>query len=66
MRLLRGIGGETLPCGCLVGTYETYDGRIVVIIDGRSPACSDPDHRLHAIVRTAPATEPAFRHTKIS
>jgi hypothetical protein len=52
MRLLRGLGSETLPCGCLVGTYETYEGRIVTIVDAPAPTCPRRDHGLHAIVST--------------
>ena len=50
MRLLRGLAGKALTCGCLVGTYETYDGDIVTTIDARSPRCTDPRHRVHALV----------------
>ena len=66
MRLLRGVGSETLPCGCLVGTYETYQGRIVTIVDAPAPTCRHPDHRPHAPLRTAldSAVESAVRATK--
>lgn len=66
MRVLRGVGSETLPCGCLVGTYETYEGRIVTIVDARAPTCRRPDHRLHTPVRTAvdSATDSSMRATK--
>ena len=45
MRLLRVLTGQLLPCGCLVGVYETYDGRVVASIDARGFDCAD--HRLH-------------------
>ncbi|HYN06479.1 MAG TPA: hypothetical protein VES67_03720 [Vicinamibacterales bacterium] len=48
MRLLRGLGGKTLKCGCLVGVYETYDSKIVTVIDVRGERCPDPKHRRHA------------------
>jgi hypothetical protein len=48
MRLLRGLGGKTLKCGCLVGVYETYDNKIVTVIDVRGEQCPDPKHRRHA------------------
>ncbi|MEO8483298.1 MAG: hypothetical protein ABI634_13885 [Acidobacteriota bacterium] len=50
MRLLRGLTGEVLTCGCLVGVYETYEGRVVVTIDARGASCPDPTHTRHAVV----------------
>ena len=50
MRLLRGLAGRVLPCGCLVGVYETYGGGIVTTIDACGPACNHATHRLHDIV----------------
>ena len=48
MRLLRGLSGRVLPCGCLVGVYETYEGAVVATIDARGKQCQSRDHRLHA------------------
>ncbi len=48
MRLLRGLSGRVLACGCLVGLYETYDGDVVATIDVRGKKCGTPQHRLHA------------------
>jgi hypothetical protein len=48
MRLLRGLSGRVLPCGCLVGIYETYEGGVVATIDARGQGCQSRDHRLHA------------------
>ena len=45
MRILRGVGSLSLPCGCLVGFYETYGAETLAILDVRAPACSDPTHR---------------------
>ena len=47
MRLLRGLAGEVLTCGCLAGVYETYEGRVVVTIDARGASIADVcfDHR---------------------
>lgn len=56
MRLLRGLKGRVLPCGCLVGVYETYTGTVVATIDAKGAACTEPGHTLHAIV---PAADPA-------
>ena len=46
MRILRGLGSRILECGCLVGFYETYSGRTVVILDARDTNCSDVTHRV--------------------
>ena len=66
MRLLRGLSGYVLPCGCLVGVYETYDAGVVATIDAQGPSCGQPPHRLHALVKpetAAPAPVTAFdRH----
>jgi len=45
MRLLRGLGGRVLPCGCLVGIYETYEGAVVSTIDAKGSSCADAGHR---------------------
>jgi len=45
MRLLKGLAGKVLPCGCLVGVYETYRGNVVASIDALAPVCVR--HRLH-------------------
>ncbi len=44
MPLLRVLTGQLMPCGCLVGVYETYDGRVVASIDARGFDCDH--HRL--------------------
>jgi hypothetical protein len=45
MRILRGLGGTVLPCGCLAGVYETYDGEIVTLIDTADASCRDDRHK---------------------
>ena len=45
MRILRGLSCKGLPCGCVAGVYETYDGQIVGILDAKAPECSDRGHR---------------------
>jgi hypothetical protein len=50
MRLLRGLSGRVLDCGCLVGVYETYDSSVVATIDARGPVCRASGHRLHAVI----------------
>lgn len=39
MRILRGLSSRFLACGCLAGVYETYDGRIVTLIDVPGSGC---------------------------
>ena len=54
MRLLRGLGSQLLPCGCLAGVYETYAGTTVSIIDARGDECGVDDHRPGATVPSGP------------
>jgi hypothetical protein len=46
MRILRGLTSRILPCGCLAGVYETYEGGVVSILDERSATCRDPNHQI--------------------
>jgi len=48
MRLLRGVTGETLTCGCLIGVYETYEGAVVRMVDATGDSCPHPEHRVNA------------------
>ena len=57
MRLLRGLAGRVLACGCLLGVYETYDGGVVSTVDAVGPSCTDR-HRLHQPL-SEPDQEPA-------
>jgi hypothetical protein len=43
-RILRGLTSCRLRCGCTVGLYETYDGRVVSILDARGDYCRQPQH----------------------
>jgi hypothetical protein len=43
-RILRGLTSRLLPCGCLIGLYEAYDGRIVKVLDARGLACEHAEH----------------------
>ena len=45
MRILRGLSSKCLPCGCLAGVYETYDGLIVTILDAKGTGCENLSHR---------------------
>lgn len=44
MRILRGLTSRILPCGCIAGVYETYDGTVVTLLDERQSTCHDPTH----------------------
>jgi hypothetical protein len=44
MRILRGLTSRLLPCGCVAGIYETYDGRVVTLLDERQSTCQDRNH----------------------
>jgi hypothetical protein len=46
VRILRGLSSRVLACGCIAGIYETYDHRVIAIVDVRSAACADPAHAL--------------------
>jgi hypothetical protein len=68
MRFLRGLAGKVLPCGCLIGVYETYEGGVIATIDARGAACSDPQHHLHALLSTdsgEPVAAEASRETNL-
>lgn len=42
--ILRGLKGEVLSCGCLVGIYERYRGEVIAMIDAVGPACGETGH----------------------
>ena len=44
MRILKGLSSRRLPCGCVVGIYETYGAEIVTLVDSRDEACGRRDH----------------------
>jgi hypothetical protein len=50
MRILRGLNSHQLPCGCLLGVYETYDGLVVRLFDAISDTCGNPGHRPGTLV----------------
>ena len=50
LRILRGLDSRALPCGCLVGVYETYGSETVAIIDVKGSVCSDQAHRVDSHV----------------
>jgi hypothetical protein len=44
MRILRGLRSHLLPCGCVAGIYETYDGEVITLLDERNETCHDATH----------------------
>jgi hypothetical protein len=44
MRILRGLTSRVLPCGCIAGVYETYDGSVVTLLDERDATCQVDTH----------------------
>ena len=59
MRILRGLASRFLPCGCLAGIYETYEGEIVGILDARGPSCANPVHTHGNLVPLQPPAQVA-------
>jgi hypothetical protein len=58
MRILRGLSSKWLPCECLVGIYETYEGLVVRIVDAKGTGCADTSHRSgHVVQRELPHSE---------
>jgi hypothetical protein len=57
INLVKALGVETLPCGCLIGRYrEVVTGRVLTYVEEKGPACGVPAHRRnHAIVAEPPA-----------
>ena len=43
-RILRGLSSRLLPCGCLLGIYETYEGSVIGLVDLKSAKCADRTH----------------------
>jgi hypothetical protein len=58
MGILRGLAGHVLPCGCLIGVYETYRGQVQATIDARSSSCTVLGHRLYARVESSTDLRP--------
>ncbi len=44
MRILKALGSNAQPCGCLIGIYETYGGHVVRLVDSTGESCAR--HRL--------------------
>ena len=65
MRILRGLTSRVLPCGCVAGIYETYEGHVVTLLDEREATCQVNGHengnRIPDVATSAPSTRVAFR-----
>jgi hypothetical protein len=57
MRILRGTGSRILSCGCLIGLYETYEGRSIAMVDAPDPRCGNPAHKAHELVDLSQAPQ---------
>jgi hypothetical protein len=44
------VAGGVLPCGCLVGVYETWASGRVTILDEKGPRCLDARHVRNAVL----------------
>ena len=67
MRILRGLTSRVLPCGCVAGVYETYDGNVLTLLDERESTCQIDTHengnRIPDIGTVTPSSEVAL-HTE--
>jgi hypothetical protein len=45
MSILRLLANRPLPCGCVVGIYETYAGPLQWVVDAQAEECMNPAHR---------------------
>jgi hypothetical protein len=61
MRILRGLTSRLLPCGCIAGVYETYDGAVVTLLDERQATCQDPTHGDGNQIPDLPGAPPASK-----
>ena len=43
-RILRGLSSKILPCGCLLGIYETYEGTVIGLVDAKGATCAISAH----------------------
>ncbi len=59
MRILRGLSSKVLACGCIAGVYETYDGRVVTVIDAPSTSCADRHTTGNVIPAETDAMQPS-------
>ena len=60
MRILRGLSSRVLPCGCVAGVYETYDGDTIAVLDVPATECADATHTRGKVL---PLDGPTIRST---
>lgn len=48
------VGGAQLPCGCLIGSYETWAGDLIDVVDSPGHCCAVSQHTRNAVVRADP------------
>ncbi len=48
------VRGFSLPCGCLVGCYETWVGEDVEVVDATAASCRNTDHAINVVLRRLP------------
>jgi hypothetical protein len=65
-RILRGLTSEHLACGCVRGVYETYDGRVVTVIDALGDTCRTPGHHPGKVDEQAAGDQPAHPDSRAS
>jgi hypothetical protein len=69
--LVRLLGFETLPCGCVLGRYrEVATRRDVTYVEEKGPVCGHATHRRNQPLRIARASvapaQPARRLARVS
>ncbi len=47
------IASAQMPCGCLIGSYETWRGDVIDVIDSTGHNCGAADHRKNTLIRHA-------------
>jgi hypothetical protein len=47
------LGGQHLACGCLTGTYRSWRGTPMTVVDARGGSCANERHRVNAVLWTS-------------
>jgi len=58
-QLRRCVRGMALPCGCVVGVYETYAGGAIAVIDVVASSCAGLGHDVNVVVTEQPGSRTA-------
>lgn len=60
MSLVRALGFQTLPCGCVVGRYrELATRRELTYVEEKGQRCNSYSHRQNHTIAAGRAAEPA-------